>query len=642
MINLHDSRLRDRFLISDPGLFRLRSAIRGTVTVLLSSFVLWEISEFGHRPFVLGLVGAMLAMNGAMIADDRTIREQKTTFLLIPIFAAASLALGVLLSPWHYVVLLVLLLFTFGAIYVRQFGSRWNTLGGMAYTAFFSSIFFKVPLDQMGFVVEGVVIAGLFSYAVKFWLIPDRAESAIRWSLSAYRAALRRFVREARRTLAAPKLDRERLRTRMVKVSELALLSEDAILNASDAIPGSGALVRSLQGRLFELELSARKIFESLENRTREQTFADLDLLEKGFLALKANEQALVAEEESAAAAAVGGARPVARMRYTPLGSRFHFQTRQAIQATLATAVASILGTMMSEDRWYWAPLTAYIVFTGTTRGDSLRRASQRFVGTVFGVVAGLALASILQGHRDLEMAALFATMFLAIFTIKASYALYAVFITMLVAIFYSLLGLLTPELLYLRIEQTLVGGLCGAAMSFLVLPVSTRTSLRIELARLFQLLSDQLNDVVRHAPPRRERRARVRALERELLALRAIAGPLKGPLGRPVREETRVVVHGAAVLVHFARQLIVFFPEDSTSAVSLREDALSLARRAAALAARVEHVTFVDITQAASGGAQGFTWTEESPHDHEAVTYSLTRLAQSISAFETRFPAQS
>ena len=212
----------------------------------------------------------------------------------------------------------------------------------------------------------------------------------------------------------------------------------------------------------------------------------------------------------------------------------------------------------------------------------------------------------------------------------------------MLVSIFYSLLGLLTPELLYLRIEQTLVGGLCGAAMSFLIFPVSTRTSLRIELARLFHLLSEQLNDVVKHAPPRRERRLRVRVLERELLTLRSIAGPLKNPLGAPVREETRIVVHFAAALVHYSRHLIVFFPEDSKLAMGLRDEALSLSARVAALAARVEHVAYVDLTKVSAGGAQGLTWTEESPHDHESLTYSIARLAQSISAFETRFPPQS
>ncbi len=632
--------IRDHFLIADPGLFRFRAAVRGTITVLLSVFVLWELSEFGHRPFILGLVGAMIAMNGAMAGDDRTIREQKTTALLLIPIACLGLMLGVALSPWHYVTLFVLLCFTFGAIFIRRYGVRWTNLGGVAYTTFFASIFFRVPIDQTGFVVSGIFIAGVFSYAVKFWVVPDRAQSAIAWSLSAYRAGLRRFVREARRELAKQgRLNREFLRPRMVKVNELALISEDAILNASDAIPRSGALVRSLQGKVFDLELSARKIFETIEQRTPVETERDLAQLESDFMRLKSSEQALVAEEEATSAAPTSATEH--KVRYTSLESRFDFQTRQAIQATIATAAAAFIGTMISVDRWYWAPLTAYIVFTGTTRGDSLRRAFHRLGGTVIGVAAGLTLATVLSGHRDAEVAAVFITMFLAIFTVKISYALYAVFLTSLIAIFYSLLGLLTPELLYLRIEQTLIGSACGAIAAFLVLPVSTRISLRIELAKLFQLLSDNLDDVVRHRIPRRDRRMRVRALERELLTLRAIAGPLRGPLGATVREETRIVVHGAASLVHFARQLIVFFPDDA-SVDEMHESALIIVDRARSLAKRVESTDFVDIATPSTGGANTETWTEESPQNQHAATYSIARLAQSISSFETRFPVKS
>jgi len=323
-MNLSNSKIRDRFLIADPGLFRLRSAVRGTITVLLSTAVLWDLSESGHRPFLLALVGALLAMTGAMLSDARTIREQKITALLIPPFAAVSLVLGVLLSPWHSVVLVMLLVFTFGAVYVRQFGARWASLGGMAYTAFFSSIFFKVPTEQASFVVLGILIAGVFSYAVKFFIVPDRANSAIRWSLSAYRAGLRRFVYEARRELRHPlKLNREALRPRVVSVNELALLSEDSILNASDSLPGSGALVRLLQGQVFELELTVRKIFESFELRPIEQTLSDLMNLEKGFGVLKAHAAPAEEEEEAAnLASPISATALSAKVRYTPLVGR--------------------------------------------------------------------------------------------------------------------------------------------------------------------------------------------------------------------------------------------------------------------------------------------------------------------------------
>lgn len=658
-------KLRDLVLISDPGFFRLRAALRGVLAVLLSVFILWEISEFGHRPFLFGLVGAMIAMNGSMAADDRTVRQQKLTALLIIPCSIFGLGLGVLLSPWHYVTLGALLLFTFVGIFLRKYGVRWTNLGGVLYTTFFASIFFRVPQDQTSFVVLGIFIAGLFSYAVKFWVIPDRARSSIAWSLSAFRAGLRRFVRECRRELERRKdnPNRETLRPRMVRVSELALVSEDAILNASDALPGSASLVRALQGKLFDLELSARKIFESFNQRTDDDIEKELATLERDFRQLKSNQQALVAEEEALAAAAetesaIGTASTTpnsaaglgANTRYTPLGSRFDFQTRQAIQATIATAIAAVLGTMISSDRWYWAPLTAYIVFNGTTRGDSLRRAFHRLAGTIVGVIAGMWLANALHGERDLEIIALFVSMFLAIFTVKISYSLYAVFLTSLVAIFYSLLNLLTPEIMYLRIEQTLIGGACGAITAFLVLPVSTRVSLRIELAKLFHLLSHHLNEVVSKPLPRRVRRHHVRALERELQTLRTIAGPLKGPFGRPAREETRIVVHRAASLVHFARQLIVFFPDEDSD--QIREGTKQLAARSQVLSERVEHAEFVDITLPDTGGVVvGGTsagssitesWTEESPFDQHTATYSLSRLAQSISAFETRFRAKS
>lgn len=592
-----------------------------------------------------------MAMNGALMGDDRTIREQKVTALLNPVFGSVSLIFGVLVFPYRAFSIVILLVFTFGAIYIRRYGVRWTTLGAIGYTAYFSALFFKVPLDQMWFVVEGIVVAGLFSYAVKFWVVPDRAQSAIAWSLSAYRASLRRFVRAARRELQGPvtmKPNRENIRPRMAVVNELALLSEDAILNAADALPGSAALVRALQGRVFELELSARRIFGSIERRSRGEIAADLNALEKGYQSLRTGEQALVAEKEAATpvpststgipGATVAGATGVAKVRYSSLGDRFHFQTRQAIQATIATALATVLGTMISEDRWYWAPLTAYVVFTGTTRGDSVRRAFWRLFGTALGVAAGLSIAWFLRGDRDLEIAALFFGLFCAMFAIKASYAWYVFWLTTVIAIFYSLLELLTPSLLYLRIEQTLIGGLCGGICAFFVLPVSAKKSLRAELAKLFAMLSHVLTEISFNRLPRRERRIRVRGLERELLTLRAIAGPIEGPLGRPARQETRLVVHGAAVLVHFARQLIVFYPDDASAP---REQIHQLVLRTQALAERIPYTEFNDFATPGAETADAWALDPSSP-DQEAVSDSLVRLTQSVTAFETRFPAKS
>src|SRR5258705_4846890 len=73
---------------------------------------------------------------------------------------------------------------------------------------------------------------------------------------------------------------------------------------------------------------------------------------------------------------------------------------RAAIQVAVATSAATILGELISPNRWYWAVLTAFLVFTGvSTRGEILTRAGHRIVGTIAGVVAGVLLATVV-GHN--------------------------------------------------------------------------------------------------------------------------------------------------------------------------------------------------------------------------------------------------
>lgn len=48
---------------------------------------------------------------------------------------------------------------------------------------------------------------------------------------------------------------------------------------------------------------------------------------------------------------------------------------RQTVQVGIATSLAIVVGDLVSPTRWYWAVLTAFLVFAGTTsRGDVLTR----------------------------------------------------------------------------------------------------------------------------------------------------------------------------------------------------------------------------------------------------------------------------
>ena len=91
---------------------------------------------------------------------------------------------------------------------------------------------------------------------------------------------------------------------------------------------------------------------------------------------------------------------PSRRHRPTTEQSGLNPSTKAAIQVAVATSAATILGELISPDRWYWAVLTAFLVFTGvSTRGEILTRAGHRIVGTIAGVVAGVLLAALV-GHN--------------------------------------------------------------------------------------------------------------------------------------------------------------------------------------------------------------------------------------------------
>jgi uncharacterized membrane protein YccC len=55
-----------------------------------------------------------------------------------------------------------------------------------------------------------------------------------------------------------------------------------------------------------------------------------------------------------------------------------------------------VVGELVSPARWYWAVLTAFVVFAGTnSRGDVLSHGWQRLVGTSVACLLGWAWPSL-------------------------------------------------------------------------------------------------------------------------------------------------------------------------------------------------------------------------------------------------------
>ncbi|WFU49242.1 FUSC family protein [Sinorhizobium terangae] len=138
-----------------------------------------------------------------------------------------------------------------------------------------------------------------------------------------------------------------------------------------------------------------------------------------------------------------------------------------------------VFGLMLSRDRWFWAVLAAFLVFTNTrSRGDTAIKALQRSAGTLFGIVVGIALGTAVAGNFYVILPLSAACIFLAFYFLAVSYAAMTFFISIVLSLVYSLMGVLTPHLLQLRLEETLIGSVAGAAVAFLVFPTRTRTTL--------------------------------------------------------------------------------------------------------------------------------------------------------------------
>ena len=210
--------------------------------------------------------------------------------------------------------------------------------------------------------------------------------------------------------------------------------------------------------------------------------------------------------------------------------------TRQAVQVGVAATLAIIGGEIVAPSRWYWAVITAFVVFAGTnSRGDLLSRGWGRIIGTVAGVVAGMGLAALVGDDQVLSIVLLAACIFLALYLVRISPALLAFGITAVLALVYGLIGQFSVEVLVLRVEETIIGALAAVLAAFLVLPRGTREAFGEAVGELVDAVDRVLREATdrlagRPAPAPREG---VRAMDDALATLRQRARPLADPFAR-------------------------------------------------------------------------------------------------------------
>nr|WP_190080086.1 FUSC family protein [Streptomyces longisporoflavus] len=304
-------------------------------------------------------------------------------------------------------------------------------------------------------------------------------------------------------------------------------------------------------------------------------------------------------EEFDAEDIAIAGAEEAAETEQDDRTGLRRPTTRAAFQVAVGSTLAIIGGEFLSTQRWYWAVLTCWVVFLNTaSTGEILVKGYRRLLGTVLGVVAGVALAGLVGNHTWVAFALVLLFIFAMFFTAPLSYALMSFFVTAMLGLLYTLLNTYSLEVLWLRIEETALGAACGIIAAVLVLPVRTdhRTDelLNTVLARLADVISASVEQL--SGGPAADLLDKARDLDTALDDLRASIQPLTHPI-TPLRGRRRTARYLVALLetcAYHARSLaataeLVPFSKNVAADPRLERAGLRIARNIEVISAYVD-----------------------------------------------------
>jgi hypothetical protein len=469
--------LRDRLLASDPSFERLRLALRSTSTMVLAGSALLALTHFGIIPGPVALLGTMVGLWASLQANDPAPAERKVTAALLPLAGAAGAAFGTVLEAIHPGLGAVgFLVVCFPAIWVRRYGPRGFALGTMALFMTFFAVFLKLEVRWLPQALLAIAVGGTVAWLVRFFVVTDAPHGVLAAARVTFGARMR-LLRQTLQTGGSDRRDpRKKVREELVAL-DAAALSIDRLV-AGEAFELDESARWSVRRALLENELAAGRLAEPFPHRGARVSRPAL---------ATANERMESALDLVARAAASGKAdAPISPGAKPPDIGGISPTTRQAIQITAASALAMLAGTLIPPHQYFWAVLTAFIVYNQTaSTSELLRRTVARTAGTVAGVGFAFGLVELVRGHDALEIGLAVASTFAALYAFRASYFGFTFFLTATIAMAYDVVGRPAEELLVVRLIETVVGAVCGAVAATLILPLYTQVVMRKNLETL-------------------------------------------------------------------------------------------------------------------------------------------------------------
>ena len=181
-------------------------------------------------------------------------------------------------------------------------------------------------------------------------------------------------------------------------------------------------------------------------------------------------------------------------------GKRLPASTRMAVQMAVALAASFTLGFLAFPERWGWIVLTAFIVNSGNRgRLDVVHKSGMRVLGAAAGTVLALAIGRHLAADPTATTAWIFAALFLGVWLRPFGYAWWALFVTIALALLQGFADATPTALLWLRLEEIVIGALIGITAAWFVLPVRSTDVLRRRLADALGALGEAVDPSAGH-----------------------------------------------------------------------------------------------------------------------------------------------
>ncbi|MFL6053695.1 MAG: FUSC family protein, partial [Actinoallomurus sp.] len=527
----------DKAVAADPGLSRWHLARRATLAVAFVALAEhWLGPAVGFPALVAMLLGGMVAMNGSFLLAGRSRRDVLLTAAGMPLVAFTGVLLAVTVAGHPLASRLGFAVLTVIAVYVRRFGIRGLNYGLLGWFSYMFGTFAHVGEGQL-LPLTVVFVSAVAVLVLLNTVVYQRPQATLSAALRGFDLRVAAVARACADLLADPgPKSRRDLHARRFHILEAALVAEghlaspvatehdrayrlrtrllavelavEQLATATIALAGSGSLphpvvsastatlralatldldrarahARELDGRrlgeaeslsLTGLADAAERLCDALRPRTGPKHSTDRDLMAADF----EPGVRLVAGHLPGSAATAANALE-ADAGNSPRWLRLSLNSRQCVQAGLASLLTLLCALPVSASRFYWAMLACLLVLTGTaTSGETLVKGAHRVLGTALGAVVAITAVHLTRGHDTLVVAVMAVCVFLSVYFFRVAYGILAFGITTLMGLLYNALGEFSDALLVTRLEETAIGAGVAALIAVLVLPVHNRST---------------------------------------------------------------------------------------------------------------------------------------------------------------------